>query len=264
MILGKIAALLKKDALDALRGRKGVSLNAVSAILQLAVFYYLSSAVGPQFRPDGMPYFLFLVIGTGFYSFLFTGMYGLLRSIQEAQQSGMLEVLMTSSTRPALLLSLSALSAFASAFVQLAIYAIVGSLLFAQGLHLNFFAATLVLAFSALIATAIGVFAAAMQVAIHKGSVVLWALGSTSWLMAGTLFPVAALPRPARRLSNLLPFTHSLNGMRLAMLQSMRSSGLRMEIGTLFLFAALLLPLSAVFFSWAVRRARQLGTLSFQ
>jgi len=264
MIFDKIIALLKKDALEALRGRRGVLLNAVSAILQLAVFYYLSRAVGPQFRPDGMPYFLFLVIGTGFYSFLFAGMYGLLRSIQEAQQSGMLEVLMTSSTRPALLLSLSAFSAFAGAFVQLAIYAIAGSLFFAQGLHLNFLAGVLVLALSAVIATAIGVFAAAMQIAIHKGSVVLWALGSSAWLLAGTLFPVAALPAPARFLSKLLPFTHSLAAMRLTMLQSLTSSALRSEMAALFVFAALLLPFSAVFLSWTVRRARQLGTLSLQ
>jgi len=211
-----------------------------------------------------MPYFLFLLIGTGFYTFLLTGMYGLLRNIQETQQSGMLEVLMTSSTRPALLLTLSAVSAFGSAFVQLAIYAVAGALVSAKGLHLNIFAIVLVFAFSALIAIAIGIVAAGLQIAVHKGSAVMWALGSISWLVTGTLFPVAVLPRPARLFANLLPFTHSLHGMRLAMLQSMSSSGLRMEIGTLFLFAVLLVPLSAVFFSWTVRRARQLGTLSLQ
>lgn len=264
MTLDKAAACLKKDALTALRYRNGFFLNAISAPLQLVTFYYLSHAVGPQFRPDGMPYFLFLLIGTGFYTFLLTGMYGFLRSIQEAQQSGMVEVLMTSSTSPAVLLSLSALSAFASAFVQLSIYIVAAAVFYAPNGHFNLTAAVLVFTFSALIAIAIGIIAAGLQISIHKGPALLWALGSTSWLMAGTLFPVTALPSPVRFLSHLLPLTHSLTGMRLAMLQSQSSDALKTEIGTLFVFAAFLLPLSGMFFSWTVHRARQLGTLSLQ
>jgi hypothetical protein len=51
--------------------------------------------------------------------------------------------------------------------------------------------------------------------------------------------------------------------MRLAMLQPLGSSALRDEIGILLLFALALSPISIIFFSWTVRRARQLGTLSF-
>jgi hypothetical protein len=35
------------------------------------------------------------------------------------------------------------------------------------------------------------------------------------------------------------------------------------EIEILFAFASCLMPVSIVFFSWTVRRARQLGSLSF-
>jgi ABC-2 type transport system permease protein len=263
MIVDKAVAVLKKDLLTAIRYRNGFVLNAVAPAAQLATFYYLARAVGPQFRPEGMPYFLFLLIGTGFYSFLLTGAYSFLRTIQEAQQSGTLEVLMTTSTRPEVLLGLSAISAFASAFVQLSFYVGIGSLLFARGMHINFLATVLVFTLSALIATAIGMVAAGLQISIQKGSAVLWALGSSSWLLAGTMFPVAALPRPVRVISNLLPFTHSLTGMRLAMLQPLSSSALRGEIGSLLLFALALTPIGIVFFSWTVRRARQMGTLSF-
>jgi ABC-2 type transport system permease protein len=263
MILHKAAAVLKKDALTSLRYRNGFVMNAVAPAVQLATFYYLSRAVGPQYRPEGMPYFVFLLVGTGFYTFLLSGMYSFLRSIQEAQQSGTLEVLMTTSTRPSTLLSLNSISAFASAFVQLLIYAGIGMVLFAPGAYTNVAAAVLVFTLSVTIAVAIGIIAATLQISIQKGSAVLWALGSCSWLMAGTLFPVSALPRPARVLSNLLPFTHSLTGMRLAMFQPSTSSVLQTELRTLALFAALLLPVSIAFFSWTVRRARQLGTLSY-
>jgi hypothetical protein len=51
--------------------------------------------------------------------------------------------------------------------------------------------------------------------------------------------------------------------MRLALLQTACSAGLVGEIEILAIFSALLLPLSMIFFSWMVRRARQLGTLGF-
>jgi len=263
VIVDKAVAVLKKDLLTVIRYRNGLLLSAIAPAAQLATFYYLARAVGPQFRPEGMPYFLFLLIGTGFYSFLLTGTYSFLRIIQEAQQSGTLEVLMTTSTRPEVLVGLSAISAFGSALAQLFFYVVIGSLLFAHGVHVNFFAAALVFMLSVVVATALGMVAAGLQISIHKGSAVIWALGSSSWLLAGTLFPVGALPKPVQVISQLLPFTHSLTGMRMAMLQPLSSSALQSEIGMLFLWALALGPASIVFFSWTVRRARQLGTLSF-
>ena len=263
MILDKAAAVLKKDALTALRYRNGFVLGGLGTAAQLATFYYLSRAVGPQFHPEGMPYFLFLLVGTGFFTFLITGMHSFLRTIQESQQSGTLEVLMTTSTPPAVLLSLSAISAFAGGLVQLLLYVGAGMLLFSPAVHVSLLGCVSVCAFSVVISIAIGIFAAGLQISIHKGSPVLWLLGSSAWLLAGTLFPITALPGPVRMLSGLLPLTHSLTGMRLALLQTSSSAGLLREIEILAVFSALLLPLSLIFFSWTVRRARQLGTLCF-
>src|SRR6266851_1567620 len=263
VILDKAAAVLKKDVLTALRYHNGFVLGGLGTVAQLATFYYFSRAVGPQFHPEGMPYFLFLLVGTGFFTFPITGMHSLLRTIQESQQSGTLEVLMTTSTPPAVLLSLSAISAFAGGLVQLVLYVGAGILLFSPTAHVSLVGCASVFIFSVLISIAIGIFAAGLQISIHKGSAVLWLLGSSAWLMAGTLFPVAALPRPLRLVSALIPFTHSLAGMRLAMFQASNSTALVRELEELFLFSLLLLPLSVGFFSWTVRRARQSGTLSF-
>ena len=261
MILDKAAAVLKKDVLTALRYRSGFVFGAVGSAAQLATFYYLSRAVGPQFHPEGMPYFMFLLVGTGFFTFLITGMHSFLRTIQEAQQSGTLEVLMTTSTPPAVLLSLSAISSFAGGLVQLLVYVGAGIVLFSPVAHVSLMGCALVLVLSVASSMAIGIFAAGLQVSIQKGSAVLWLLGSSAWLLAGTLFPIAALPGPARLLSSLLPLTHSLTGMRLALLQTSSPAELMHEIEILAVFSAFLLPLSVIFFSWTVRRARQLGTL---
>ena len=262
MILDKATAVLKRDLLSSMRYRNGLLMNVVSPAAQLVMFYYLARAVGPQFRPDGMPYFVFLLIGTGFYTFLLSGMHSLFRIIQESQQAGTLEVLMTTATPPPVLLSLSAISAFAGSVVQFVLYVGGGFFIFRPQLHVSGAACAAVFVFSLLIAIAFGIIAAGLQIAIHKGAAALWAFGSSAWLLAGTLFPVSILPRPVRALAQLLPLTHALNGMRLALLER-PGALLASEVEILVLFAAVLLPASLWFLSWTLRRARQYGTLSF-
>lgn len=263
MILTKAAAVLKKDFLTAVRYRNGFILNLVSPVLQLVTFYYLARAVGPQFRPDGMSYVTFLIVGTGFYTFLIAGIHGFFQTIQQAQQTGTLELLMTTSTPPSVLLFLSALSSFGGSFVQFAVYVGSGILLFAPHVNINLFDALLVIVLSLATAAAVGLFAASLQISIHKGSAVLWLLGSCAWLMAGTLFPVSALPRPLQVLSALLPFTHSLTAMRLAIFDGRNQAALLHEIGFLAVFSSALLPAGIGFFAWTLRRARQFGQLAF-
>jgi ABC-type polysaccharide/polyol phosphate export permease len=262
VILEKIIAVLKKDTLTAVRYRNGFVLSSLAQFAQLATFYYLARAVGPQFRPEGMPYFLFLLIGTGFYTFLLSGTHGFLKTIQESQQTGTLEVLLTTATPAAGLVSLGAVSAFAGGLVQFAAYVGAGIFLFAPVLHVSVAACLLVFGFSILSAFAIGLFAAGMQISMHKGSAVLWILGSGAWLMSGTLFPVAALPKPVQMISYFIPFTHSLTAMRLAVLGGSFAAVAR-EVGILAIFALFLVPTGIMFFSWMVRQARQNGTLSF-
>ena len=262
MIAEKIIAVLKKDAITALRYRNGFVLSALAQVAQLATFYYLARAIGPQFRPEGMPYFLFLLIGSGFYTFLLSGTHSFLKTIQESQQTGTLEVLLTTATPAAVLVSLGALTAFGEGLLQFVVYIATGMVLFAPALHVNVAGCLLALGFSILSAFAIGLFAAGLQISMHKGSAALWLLGSGAWLMSGTLFPIAALPRPVRIISYFIPFTHSLAAMRLSLLAG-NFAAIAHEVEILALFSLLLLPAGAIFFSWMVRQARQNGTLSF-
>lgn len=260
-LLDKTAVIFRRDALTAMRYRTGFLLGASGAITELAAFYYLSRAVGPGFRPEGEEYFSFLLVGTGFYTFLLMGVHAFLQTVQEAQQTGTLEVLMTTSTSPPVLVFLSAMSAFAANTLTLAFYLIAG-LLFGAPVHPNVVTSLAVFALSVVVAAAIGLLAAALQLAVQKGSAVVWVLGSV-WFMTGTLFPVQTLPRPLRHLADLIPITHSLEGMRLALLEDASLRGVGHELVILALFALVLVPLSLLVFSWTLRRARLAGTLSF-
>jgi ABC-2 type transport system permease protein len=263
-LLDKLAAILRRDILTGIRYRTGFLLTAAATVGELAAFYYLSRAIGPGFRPQGLDYFAFLLVGTGFYTFLLMGINSFLQIVQEAQQTGTLEILMTTSTPGPVLVFLSAISAFARNSVQLLIYLGAGLLVLGAPLQRPNVAGCLVIfALSVAIAAAIGMFAATLQLAVQKGSAVVWLLGSGAWFMTGTLFPVATLPRPLRLVAELIPITHSLDGMRLALLGGVDFSGLSRQIGVLSLFVLVLLPLSVLLFSYALRRARLDGALSF-
>ena len=200
-MIAKATAVLQRDFLTAIRYRNGLLLSVFAPTAQLLTFYYLSRAVGPQFRPEGIPYFSFLLVGTGFYVFLLASMHGFLQVIQESQQTGTLEALMTTSTPPVSLLCMAALSSFATALMQFLFYIAAGFCLFPGGLHISLPEAAAVLALSVLIAISFGIFAAGLQVSLQKGSVVLWIFGSSAWVLAGTLFPIGTLPEPVHVLS---------------------------------------------------------------
>ena len=259
----KMIAIARRDLLIAIRYRTGFVMLAGGAVAELAAFYYLSRAVGPGFRPEGVDYFPFLLVGTGFYTFLVMGVNAFLTSVADAQQTGTLEVLMATSTTPAVLVFLSAVSAFAGSALNLLLYLAAGLMWFGAPLHPNLPGSLIIFVLSLSIAVAFGIFAAALQFAIQKGSAVIWLLSSGAWLLTGTMFPVASLPKWLRFISGLIPITHALQGMRLALLQGAPFAVLSRDISILAFFSILLLPLSLIVFSHTVRRARLQGTLSF-
>jgi ABC-2 type transport system permease protein len=262
-ILDKMLAIARRDLLTAVRYRSGFVITAGGTLVELAAFYYLSRAIGPGFRPEGIAYFPFLLVGTGMYTFLVMGINSFFHVVQEAQNNGTLEILMTTCTPGAVLVFLSALSAFASTTLQLILYLGMGLLLFGAPLHANLASAVVVFGLSVIIAFALGMFAAAVQLSIQKGSALVWLMGSGAWFLTGTLFPVGTLPLPLRAIAGLIPITHSLNAMRMAILQDAGLGTLGREIEILALFCAVLMPLSIAAFSYTLRRARLEGTLSF-
>ena len=263
-LLDKLQAILRRDLLTAIRYRTGFLLTAGAALAELAAFYFLARAIGPGFRPQGFEYFPFLLVGTGFYTFMLMGVNAFLNIVQQAQQTGTLEVLMTTSTPAPTLVVLSAVSAFAGNAVQFVFYLGAGFLVFGvPAQHPNIWGALAIFLLSMIVAVAIGIFAATLQLAMQKGSALVWLMGSGAWFMTGTLFPVTTLPVYLRNISQWIPITHSLTGMRMALLEGAPLSELSKEVTILAAFCVVLLPLSISLFTQSLRRARLEGTLSF-
>src|SRR6185312_8765309 len=126
-------------------------------------------------------------------------------------------------------------SAFSRNVLRLLLYLAAG-LVILSGVHLryeNLLAAAAAFILSVVIAVAIGIMTAAIQLGTHKGSAVMWLFGSVAWLMTGTMFPVTVLPKPLLWIANLAAFS------------------------------VVLLPSGLLIFSYMLKRARLEGTLSF-
>jgi ABC-type polysaccharide/polyol phosphate export permease len=261
-ILDKLLAILRRDLLTAVRHRSGFVITVVGVFVELAAFYYLSRAIGPGFRPNGVEYFPFLLVGTGVYTFFVMSAQAFLSAVQEAQQTGTLEVLMTTSTAPAELLILSAISAFAGSLVNLVVYLLAGVAVFRAAIHANILSCVVVVLLSLVLALAFGIVAATFQVAAQKGSALIWLFGSGLWFLSGTMFPVQSLPRPLAFIAHAVPFTYAIDAMRAALLEGKSVAEMTATLGTLATFCLVLLPLALAGLSFSLRRARQCGTLS--
>jgi len=235
----------------------------MSLLVQVAAFYFLARAIGPGFRPGGVEYFPYLLVGTGFYTFFVMSTQAFLGTIQQAQQTGTMEVLMTTSTAPAQLVVLSSISAFVGNLVNFGAYVLAGVAIFRAPLHSNLFTALIVLMLSLVIALALGISAAALQVWIQKGQALVWLLGSGLWFLSGAMFPIEKLPQPLLLLSRCFPLYYAVGGMRRALLEGASLQATASTIGALLAFGMVLLPLALWGFTASLRRARQNGTLSF-
>src|SRR5690242_16810202 len=190
-----MVAIVGRDLRTTVRYRAALIVGGCAMLVEIAAFYYLSRAIGPGFRPDGSDYFPFLVVGTGFYTFIVAGMTAFVSAIRDAQQTGTLEVLMTTSTAPAILIFLCAVSIFSISSVQLLLYLGGGLLLFpVHAAHPNVMACAVVFLLSLGVAISIGVLAGAMQVATQRGGGALTLVASATWFLTGVLFPVSTLP----------------------------------------------------------------------
>jgi len=260
----KLLSIARRDLLTALRYRTGFLLHSTSMLIEIVTFYYLARAVGPHFHPDGIAYFPFLLIGASYATFMGAGVSTFVHAVREAQVSGTMEVLMITATPPYQIVILSVLATYSLYLVSTLVFVSAGMILFHVPLgNPNIAGALLVLALSVLTAFSLGILAASFQVVMQKGLAFIWLLNAATACLTGTMFPVSVLPRTLQKFSMLIPVTHSLNGLRLALFRSAGLRELRGPVEALAVFSAVLLPLSILAFSWAVRKAKLEGSVAF-
>jgi ABC-2 type transport system permease protein len=106
----------------------------------------------------------------------------------------------------------------------------------------------------------LGLLAAAFTMVIKQGDPIVGGYIALSGLLGGAVIPVAVLPSWIQAISELLPLTHALRGLRMA-LDGGSFADIGGEIGVLVLLALIAMPVGLWSATWATRRARREGSL---
>lgn len=259
-------AFLRRDLKIEVSYRANLAFGLVGGFAMLMTFHFVGATVGvgsPALARHGGGYFAFAVIGVAAMAPLHAALLELARRVREAQVSGTLEAVLATPVGPARAIVLSALYPLASSCVRMALLVGGGALLFELPVRAAGIPAALVVLAMALVGYgAMGLLSAAFTLRFQRGDPVAFMLDMVSVLLGGVFYPVEVLPAPLRAVSRYLPATHALEALRDALL---RGAGLREVAGSLSslaLFAAVAAPLAWLAFRWAIRRAKDDGSLT--
>jgi ABC-2 type transport system permease protein len=202
----------------------------------------------------------FVLAGLAFTDALFSGLTGPSRAIRDGQTSGTLEpILLTPISTWQLIIGSSVLQILLSFFRA-------GLIIFAAVVFLGYWhhadvpAAALVFVPAFVTFLGIGLLSSAFTMVIKQGDPVVAGYMALSGLLGGTLIPVASLPPWLQSLAELLPLTHALRGLRLA-LDGASIETVSGSIAVLTVMAIFALPAGLFAASWATKRARRDGSL---
>lgn len=260
-------AFFKRDATIALSYRASFVVQVLGNLLILGVFYYIGKLVGthqiPALAAYGGNFLAFLLVGFALTDFASVSLTTFATQIREGQTTGTLEATLMSPVRLPVILIYSSLWSYFFSVIRLVMYLGLGGILYGVSLgQANLFSALAILLLTVLCFMGIGITWAGVIMLVKRGESILTVVGSLVVLLSGVLFPIELLPGWAQKLASLVPLTHALNAMRLALLKGATLSDLAPTILVLSGFAVVLLTGGMAAFQLAVRFAKHTGSLS--
>ena len=253
-----------KDLRVALTYRLSFVLGIAAAFYGLLSFYFVTRVVGES-PVVGTPedYFRFIVVGVVVSNVLRASVSTAAANARRDQLEGTLEILAAQPVSPlALALGWSALPV-GQALVDALLTAAIAIPLGFSGFSPDPLATLVVLAVAIAAFLAIGFLGAALVLAIQQGVGVMGFVTAGLALTSGAVFPVSVLPGWLQVVSDLSPLTYALEAMRGALLHGDGLGTLLGDsLGILLIQCAVLLPLSTLALTAALRFARASGTLA--
>lgn len=265
-LLYKAIAFLRMDFKTELSYRFSFLLTIAGISFSVIMFYFISKLFGkaasPYLEAYGGDYFSFVIIGIAFSGYLSTSLHSFSNAIREGQMLGTLEAMMVTPTGITSLILFSSLWSFISETIEVLIYLLAGVIIF--GLELgraNILSALIVMILTILSFSPLGIISASFIMVFKRGDPIAFFFGTASSLLGGVYYPITILPSWVQNLSYLLPITYSLRAMRYALLKGYSLSEIASDLYALGLFSAVMIPLSIIAFNYAVRKAKEKGSL---
>lgn len=259
----------RRDAKIAMSYRVNFFFQVAGVFSVCVTFFFLSlmmrrveGGIGSLSKYGGS-YFGFVLVGAAFSTYLDSSLRTFAGAIRTAQITGTLEAMLTTRSRIGPLVAGSATYTLLFTTVRAMLYLVFGALVFGVQLRTETWPqAMAVMGLTITSTMALGIFAAGFIVWFKQGDPVTTAISGLSWLLSGVLYPKEILPGWVQQAAQVLPMTHTLEAMRLALLTGAPMGDVRGSLVFLGLFSLAGIPLAVVWFQWAVSRAKVDGSLA--
>jgi len=266
MIGYKALAFIKRDFIILSSYKMALITTTIGAIFPLLSYFFIAKLIPSNTQESlglyGGDYFSFTLIGLAFSTYFITAVQEFSALMRRDQMAGCLEALLSSQTDTKSLIFMSALFKFIHNGSILIVMFAVSCFFLGFDLSRMNIISTLVTIFLSLITfISLGIFSAAGTIIFKQGEPFGLIFGTLSSLLGGAVFPVALLPFGLKILSVIFPITYSLEALRLSILQGYTIGMLSQQLIILLLMAAVLFPMSLLFFEWAVEKGKRNGTL---
>jgi ABC-2 type transport system permease protein len=261
------AAFLRAELAQLSRYRIHVLTRGLTFLLSVLSLYFFARFVGAAANRHldryGGGYLAFGLLGLITSDLQHVGVRTLDQRVRQAQLAGYLESELATPAPAWMVLAASPLYVFAAAVLRSAAYLVGASLL----LGVRFQAAQpatvlLVVPFILLAFMGVGLLAAAGTMLTRRSNPLAAVLGAASMLLSGVVYPVSVLPAWLQSVGHLLPLTHALEALRLALLVGAPPRAIAPSLGALALFAFLSASGGLLLFAHALKRARMDGSLT--
>jgi len=262
----QLLAFLRRDWRLARSSSIGLAWQTAAIICATPTIYYLGRLVRPgmpSLTPYGSNYFAFAVLGIAASGLIASVMGTCATAVRQEQVGGTLDVLLRTPAPLPVLAAGASLWPMLLALAQALLYVGLGAVLF----HLNFaganlVGATVVIGLAVVVSAALGLVSVAFVLLFRRTEPFTGAMVGVGVMLGGVFYPVDILPSRARAVAQLVPLTHALVGLRLALLRGVGVSGLVSPILALLAWCAVAVPIGLVVVRWALHEARRSGTLS--
>jgi ABC-2 type transport system permease protein len=264
----RAAAFLRKDLRIALSYRLQFIFQFSQVFFSVALIYFLGKMVSASgaagvLTAYGADYFSFALVGLAVNSYPKTGLVTVTNELRQMMNQGVFEALCVGPVEHKWLLLYTTLWPFLFETIRVGFYLLLGVLFFGLTFsHANWPAAGAVLLTTIPIFLMLGVLSCSILVVVKKGDPINWIFSSLSGLLAGTMFPVAVLPKWLQTVAFCLPLTHALEALRRCLLTGSSLADVRRHVLALAAFAAVLLPITIVTSNFCLARARRSGAFS--
>jgi ABC-2 type transport system permease protein len=261
-----IWAFLKRDITREISYRLSFLLQMIGIFPAVLMFHFLSRLVesglsGPLGRYGGA-YFPFVLIGIAVQNYLSQSLGAFSSSLREAQLTGTIEAVLCTPIGLPLWLGGEAAYSFVLSTLRIFVYLLAGQILSGIVLHWEHLPQVLLILFLTICAiTSMGFVSAAFILVFKKGDPLNWGFSVLSWLLGGVYYPVSVLPDWLQYPALCLPICHSLEALRICLLDSHGYWSLKAHLLALAGWAVVGLPAGYLCVSQAIRHCRHRGTL---